>query len=217
MISIVHPCYRWNDWPVLVNSLFLWRAQEERELWASASKNDWQNVPTRLKCRALAWICDAVAESEAMRNQLQEHVDQVTARSDRKGTTGLDLFSAMLTQTGQIAHLSGPALQKEIQTRWQTSLSDAQRLEWDEKAKEQKKAEKMALETDAANFSAKVRHAPLGSDREKRKYWLLRRKPSDWMLAVELVPVPPLDPYPVSLLRPFLVFFSDFFCTHCPL
>ena len=94
-------------------------------------------------------------------------------------------------------------------------MSDAQRLEWDEKAKEQKKAEKMALDTDAANFSAKVRHAPLGSDREKRKYWLLRRKPSDWMLAVELVPVPPLDPYPVSLLRLFLVCFGGFFSRPC--
>lgn len=184
--------------------IFRLYAQEERELWASACKNDWPNVPTRLKCRALAWLCDAVAESEAMRAQLQEHVDQVTARSDRKGTTGFDLFSNSIAQSGQLAHLTGPAAQKELQGRWQTLLSDAQRLEWDEKAKEQKKAEKLSLDADAANFSAKVRHAPLGSDREKRKYWLLRRKPADWLLAVELVPVPQLDPYFVSFPPLFL-------------
>jgi hypothetical protein len=177
--------------------------KEERELISSISNNDWAHLPTHIKWRAVAWLCEAVAESESMRAQLQEHIDGMTSKSDKKGTSGFDLF--VTARGGQAKNTRGELLQE-----WERS-SEAAKTEWNEKAKavekEQKRAEKLGMDvegkSDTDKFSSKVRHEPIGVDRQHRRYWLLSRSPSDWLLAVELralkPDVVPADPYPVKI------------------
>jgi len=179
--------------------------QEERELLSSISNNDWANVSNSIKWRALAWMCDAVAESETLRAQLQEHVDVMTAKPDKKVATGFDLFLAVR---------GGAARQREAQYEWDRT-EELVKSGWIEKAKsidkEQKKADRIMLEAEgkgeSEKLSARVRHEPIGLDRESRRYWLLRRGPSDWLLSVEIgvqkPHVPPAPPYPVrcALIR----------------
>ena len=182
----------------MLTCLRVWteNVQEERELLEKLSNCDWTNLPAHMKWRALAWLCDAVAESDMMRLRLQEHVDVMTCKPEKKVATAFDLF---LADRGA-GPFAPPHRLREVQLEWDRS-TEAVRSEWSEKAKsldkEQRKAEKIEAESD--KLSAKVRHEPVGVDRQSRKYWLLRRSPKEWLLAVQLphIHACPFEVYPV--------------------
>ena len=134
-----------------------------------------------------------------MREQLQPHLDSMTGKPEKKIATGFDLYVSSRGCTG-------PGRLAELQQEWDRS-AEAARAEWNEKAKvlekEQKKAEKTGLDTESDRHSAKLRHEPVGVDRQSRRYWLLKRSPSDWLLTVEISSLKPHEPppqaYPVSM------------------
>ena len=156
--------------------------KEERELIASISSSDWVNLPRHVKWRALAWLVDTVSESESMRSHFQSMVDAMTTKPDKKVATGWDLY--LQSKGGAEANYGG-----WINQEW-TRLAEAGQAEWNEKAKvlEKEQREKVRLEAEGKDekFTAALRNEPFGVDRESRRYWILRRGPSDWILTVEV-------------------------------
>jgi|SouAtlMetagenome_1021521.scaffolds.fasta_scaffold73824_1 hypothetical protein len=150
----------------------------------------------------IARLCDTIAESDAMREQLQPHVDGMTSKPAQKSNTGFDLY--VISRGGATV----PGRQSELQQEWDRA-AEVIRTEFNEKAKllekEQKKVDKMGLDTESDRHTSRVRHEPVGVDRQSRRYWLLKRSPTDCLLAVEISSQKPHEPppqaYPVSVAR----------------